>query len=897
MIGLFLLSNLYIGIRDQEGKARRAVEEVKEKIALGQKVDAGKLAEKYGAQKELVETLISEEKQKLAGGKTTVSPGYSPSKDISWKSAEERAKIQEEERKAEEERQQAIQKQFETGAKIKSVGVYNVSNQAKPTKVGEISKEDIQKAQQQAIIQKKREEMAEKYGTGTIPKKDWQEQKKAQEEYAKLKPSEKFKVLTTEKSPVGKVYVQKAKEIYERTGKQAGTKEPLDVVKKADVVIEKLGGPKKIIERGLQQKLDFLPSVTPQNEKYIIEGIKATFPVKNKYLTTVVSNIGLGTYREVQEHPLRTSFYFLGGMALPAVGSGIKWVFKPVTGFVAKTPAVSGVVEFLTEGAIATAGTYFIKEELDVWKEAKEKYGPEAKYQEIGRTTTRWGAIGLGVESGKKLFTKISTEISAIGKEPATDYITIKEPKDTFPTASSSKHKELFIKGSKEKLPGEAEESIIGFHATAEKWPKISKVPSETTREVPGTYFSPGDQPSTYFLRLGGGEYSAYGSELFPTIPQPNLIRVQAKGVKEIPSWARNKKQITGFIEKAEKGKLYVPKIKSEIEAVLVPETEVIQIGSNYYYNYKGYKVPIVQAEVAGLESPKGKITTLGELSSSYSSGRGSSLSPTSLALSKIKPKEIIQPKESIKYEPSSAVSYKLEPIYKPSESYKPSSTTSISYTPSSTVSKASSAISSTTSKASSKISEASDVVSKVSSVISEASSAVSKASSTVSKASSTTSKASSAISKASSGSNKVSYYQLSSSKPPYVPPSKVQAIKQPKEPSYTILVKRRGIFRKVGTTTKIPKAFAIGRKAVSVSASASFKIVPSEKKKLTPFIYRYLPRSQFRLSKKTPDVFVERREKRIKTPGEKLEITFKGIQTLQSKGRLKKFGKRTPYF
>jgi len=49
------------------------------------------------------------------------------------------------------------------------------------------------------------------------------------------------------------------------------------------------------------------------------------------------------------------------------------------------------------------------------------------------------------------------------------------------------------------------------------------------------------------------------------------------------------------------------------------------------------------------------------------------------------------------------------------------------------------------------------------------------------------------------------------------------------------------------------------------------------------------LPRQKFRPSKQDANIFVQRRPFRIKTGGEKREITYKGLEVLRAKGRKKK--------
>ena len=107
----------------------------------------------------------------------------------------------------------------------------------------------------------------------------------------------------------------------------------------------------------------------------------------------------------------------------------------------------------------------------------------------------------------------------------------------------------------------------------------------------------------------------------------------------------------------------------------------------------------------------------------------------------------------------------------------------------------------------------------------------------------------------------------------------------------YTLFIRRKGIFRPSGTFEDLGKAFTVGRGIVSRTAAASFKIEPyADSFEIEAAASKYLPREQFRRSKLDKSVFVERREKRIKSPGELGEITFKGLAALRRKRRTKGF-------
>ena len=96
----------------------------------------------------------------------------------------------------------------------------------------------------------------------------------------------------------------------------------------------------------------------------------------------------------------------------------------------------------------------------------------------------------------------------------------------------------------------------------------------------------------------------------------------------------------------------------------------------------------------------------------------------------------------------------------------------------------------------------------------------------------------------------------------------------------FSLLVRRKGIFQKEGNFGSSREAFIRGKDVVGGEASASFKIKDARGNLVTPFGLG----ERFRLSKKDPGVVVERRKYRISSPGEKQEITYKGLMTLKAK-------------
>ncbi len=107
----------------------------------------------------------------------------------------------------------------------------------------------------------------------------------------------------------------------------------------------------------------------------------------------------------------------------------------------------------------------------------------------------------------------------------------------------------------------------------------------------------------------------------------------------------------------------------------------------------------------------------------------------------------------------------------------------------------------------------------------------------------------------------------------------------------YQVQVRRRGLFGPIGKFKSAKQAFLKGKKAVEISAAASFKVEPlhGPEEDLTKTGWSVLPRKKFRPSKRQADIYVQRRRFRISTGGEKREITYKGIQAVRLKGRKKK--------
>lgn len=121
------------------------------------------------------------------------------------------------------------------------------------------------------------------------------------------------------------------------------------------------------------------------------------------------------------------------------------------------------------------------------------------------------------------------------------------------------------------------------------------------------------------------------------------------------------------------------------------------------------------------------------------------------------------------------------------------------------------------------------------------------------------------------------------------VPPDKVFSFKTEGEKKqsgkYEVQVREKGIFKTISVASSPQEAFKFGQRKVEQTASASLRIKNMGGTGDVLSIGRsILPKKSFYESKKEPGVFIQRREKRISSPGEKREITFKGLMVKKSR-------------
>ncbi len=117
----------------------------------------------------------------------------------------------------------------------------------------------------------------------------------------------------------------------------------------------------------------------------------------------------------------------------------------------------------------------------------------------------------------------------------------------------------------------------------------------------------------------------------------------------------------------------------------------------------------------------------------------------------------------------------------------------------------------------------------------------------------------------------------------PPIPLKKPLKIKE--KGMFTVEVRKKGVFQSIGIRSTEEEALNLAESRVKTTASASFRILEQG----SPITELEAEEKIFYPSKKERGVFIQRREKRISTPGEKQEITYQGIMSNKFKSRNKK--------
>lgn len=160
------------------------------------------------------------------------------------------------------------------------------------------------------------------------------------------------------------------------------------------------------------------------------------------------------------------------------------------------------------------------------------------------------------------------------------------------------------FKNSRYRLPG-TEEKIGGWHATPEEFAKATKT-APGTSESPGLYIAPSTSP--HFWKIDK-QFKLFGIDAPPESPAG--LWISLKDITRAPAGIRkNMGSFNKFLNwKAEKGKAYISSafergVKPEKEAIIPPETPLERASNDFYTEFKGKKVPLMEYSVTGAKKP-----------------------------------------------------------------------------------------------------------------------------------------------------------------------------------------------------------------------------------------------------------------------------------------------------
>jgi hypothetical protein len=602
-----------------------------------------------------------------------------------------------------------------------------------------------------------------------------------------------------------------------------------------------------------------------------------------------------GYTKELRDNPERTLantaiFFALPG-ALKAVGTAGKF-------FSSKTPAlIQEIAPAITETLSKTAGiTIPTIYGVSVASRVALSDTPNQEFGKIAASEI--SPMIVGGYLGTQFFQRTTGAINSLFRKGLPTENLVSEPirtgKVMLDTYNPKKHYDLFVKAKNPfDTPVNGKSPLVVLHAASGvKTTAMSEIARTGKGSIgvgpdylPGGFVAPSDKAAVLFLGIGKGNVAGewYSSNIFNPYSSPKLMAIYPKGIRNRASTSTGESSLSGqplrkFKGTDKLGVVDIPRIKSEPEGILPPGTRLQRIARDFFFTWKGVRIPIDEFKVVDPDSEpiKGAVKTFGRFSSEYTVGRTSVMTPASfIAASSLKKSSSSIAKSSLGSSASSLKSSSpvLSSSLRSSSSSVTSSTRSSSVRSSLTSSSSSSSGSSSSSSASS--------------------SASSFGSSSSSKGGSSSSR---------SGS---SWYPSSSSVSP--PPSERKSYgyssgkstaKKKKRGAFQALAKRRGRWFAIGRPTERAEALDIGTAYSKRTLGASFKVIGvdafSENVATSGEFQRF--REQFRDYKvrgnqKIPlkDEFIQRRSFRLSTPGEKAEI--KSAKFLKSGVRKSKKG------
>ena len=660
-----------------------------------------------------------------------------------------------------------------------------------------------------------------------------------------------------------------------------------------------------------------LPSTIEEAREHIVE---STEFLESKGVSPWISRGGgfiastaLVPGEYVREKPLKS-------LLLVGAGGAASYTIGAVT---AGSTAIGGVVAGAKGASVvggAVKGVSFLGGAVltgaytkDVWGNIKEAPTYMEKGEALGTGVTEAGLFALGGVAGQQLWTKTQGRISTRGRTeiPTTEIVTrdVIIGKTEFPSSGkgltniqrAKQHKALFEEGKYVKRLQREGEIAGGLHAQGEPW--YSKTVRPIVGEAP--LHVSGKGVSTRFLRVGGETKLLDVKSFLGTQGKPSVKYVVPGGGYKARVATEVKRGIYDFTGKdpIKPGVGYVVGTKTEVQAIFTEGTVLNPLGKRFYFTQKGVRIPINEFKALagkGITPVSGTGVKAAEFSYGTSLPKYSVITPSIFVpglISKPATVSSVSRTSGIKsFIPKTSVISKSPTISSAPSFVKPSVIGSRVSTPS-LVTKPSSVFSSSaipkpreiipassyerapsrpSTISSYKQSRSSSMISKPSYVRPSSSSPVRKPSSIIKSYTSSSRPVSSSsgyTSKSSSYNSLLSSKRRSSLIPSYPRRSYIKKRRPTKkkvlDPLFEVEVKRFGVWKRIGKSMGVQRAYLKGKDVVESTLGASFRIKNIKK---GTFV-KLAETDRFRKGKTDPFALVEKKQFRLSKKPEVSEI------------------------
>ena len=194
--------------------------------------------------------------------------------------------------------------------------------------------------------------------------------------------------------------------------------------------------------------------------------------------------------------------------------------------------------------------------------------------------------------------------------------------KRKFPTSPREKQLQRFL-SKKYRLPGS--EKPLGYHSSPENLKSLMIEPGSS--ELPGLYIS--SEVSPYFLKISK-QTKLYGGGVFSGQPDPSISAITPDRFVVNPAYKIKGKYF--WSQPTREGTAYIPKIKTEIEAILKPGTYLKTTNKRFFTRWRGVRIPITEYKTANWGGLK--VVEQGVISSNLGSSYSLTTFPSSYLLS-----------------------------------------------------------------------------------------------------------------------------------------------------------------------------------------------------------------------------------------------------------------------